>query len=243
MNLELAYAGMVALGIALVFAVRPAGQYATPEKRQYYRLQLITFAAALLGAKFAVLLGDALWPLQPMQDWPGLLLSGRSIIGALLFGFLAAEAAKPLLRYRMPPNDRFALVLPFSIATGRLGCWMSGCCLGVEMDGALAVTGADGVSRFPAPLAELAFHVATGVALIVLWRRGLLKGRLFALYLVLYGAFRLVSEYWRVTPKAWGGWSAYQWLALAAIVAGATALYLRRETRAVSRPLTATEPA
>lgn len=235
LDLQFAYAGMVLLGVALLLAFRPARHYSSHERAQYWRLQAITLVAALVGAKFAVLMGDALWPLKPFHDWMGLLVSGRSIVGALLFGFLAAEAAKPLLRYPLPPNDRFALLLPFSIATGRLGCWMAGCCLGVESHGPLAMVGVDGVSRIPAPLIELAFHLAAGVALVVLYRRGVLRGRLFALYLVAYGAFRLVSETWRVTEKAFGGWSAYQWMALAMVVAGAVALYARRD-RAMPPP-------
>jgi phosphatidylglycerol:prolipoprotein diacylglycerol transferase len=228
-NLQVAYAGMVLLGIALLLAFRPARHYASHERAQYWRLQAITLLAALVGAKVAVLFGDALWPMREFHDWPALLASGRSIVGALLFGFLAAEIAKPLLKYPLPPNDRFAILLPFSIATGRLGCWMAGCCLGVESHGPLAMVGVDGVPRIPAPLIELAFHLAAGVALIVLYKRGLLRGRLFALYLVAYGGFRLVSEYWRVTEKAFAGWSAYQWMALAMVVAGAVALYLRRD--------------
>ena len=54
-----------------------------------------------------------------MRDWHEILLSGRSVTGALILGFLAAEAAKPLLGYSMPPNDRFATLLPFSFAIGR----------------------------------------------------------------------------------------------------------------------------
>ncbi len=229
LELQLAYSLMVLLGLALVLLVRPAGHYSSPERRQYYRLQAVTVIAAVLGAKFAVLMGDGLWPLQPFDDWSELLVSGRSIVGALLFGFLAAEAAKPWLGYTLPPNDRFAVVLPFSIATGRLGCWMAGCCLGVEMHGPWALVAADGVERFPAAPAEMAFHLLAGTGLLMLWRRRLLAGRLFAIYLVAYGSYRFGSEFWRVTAKAFAGLSAYQWLCLAMICAGSTALYLRRE--------------
>ena len=227
-DLQLAYSGMVVLGLVLMMVFRPAGHYGSDERRQYWRLQGITLIAALLGAKFAVLVGDARWPLVPFHDWAGLLWSGRSIVGALLFGFIAAEVAKPLLHYRLAPNDRFAVLLPFSIGTGRLGCWLAGCCVGVESHGPLAMVGVDGVSRVPAPLIEMAFHFAAGLALVVLYRRQSLRGRLFAAYLVAYGAFRIASEYWRVTPKDFGGWSAYQWFALAMLVAGAIALYARR---------------
>ena len=227
-GIQVAYAGMVLLGIALLLAFRPARHYASADRAQYWRLQAITFAAAILGAKFAVLMGDGLWPLQPFDDWAALALSGRSIVGALLFGFLAAEAAKPLLGYTLPPNDRFAILLPFSIATGRVGCWLAGCCLGVESHGPFAIVGRDGIARIPAAPIEFLFHVVAGSALIVLFRRQVLTGRLFAAYLVAYGLFRFASEFWRVTPKAFAGLSAYQWMALAMVAAGAVAIYLRR---------------
>jgi phosphatidylglycerol:prolipoprotein diacylglycerol transferase len=239
LNLQVAYALMVLLGLALVLLLRPARHYSSPERRQYWRLQGITLLAALLGAKFAVLLGDALWPLREFHDWGSLLLSGRSIVGALLFGFLAAEAAKPLLKYPLPPNDRFAVILPFSIATGRIGCLMAGCCLGIESDGPLAMRAADDVLRVPAPLLEIVFHVLAGVVLLQLLRRGALRGRLFALYLVGYGGFRFGSEFWRVTEKAFAGLSAYQWMALAMIVAGAVALWLRRDRIGATTPVMA----
>ena len=229
LDLQLAYVSMALLGIGLVLLVRPASAYSSRERQQYYRLQAITLLGAVFGAKLAVVMGDALWPLQPFHGWSELLLSGRSIVGALLFGFIAAEVAKPLMGYRMPPNDRFAVVLPFSIATGRMGCWISGCCLGVEMHGPLAMTAADGVSRFPAALVELAFHLAAGATLMVLWRRKKWVGRLFATYLMAYGAFRFGTEYWRVTPKAFGGLSAYQWMCLAMIAAGAASFHFRRD--------------
>jgi phosphatidylglycerol---prolipoprotein diacylglyceryl transferase len=230
--IQVAYAGMVLLGIVLLLAFRPARHYASAERAQYWRLQAITLVAALVGAKFAVLMGDARWPLVPFDDWAGLLLSGRSIVGALLFGFLAAEAAKPLLKYPLPPNDRFAILLPFSIATGRIGCWLAGCCLGVESHGPFAVVGRDGIARIPAAPIEFAFHVLAGIVLILLWRRRVLAGRLFAAYLVAYGLFRFGSEFWRATPKAFAGWSAYQWMAIAMVIAGSVALYARRDLTA-----------
>jgi phosphatidylglycerol:prolipoprotein diacylglycerol transferase len=233
--LDLAYAGMVLLGAALLLAFQPAKVYEPVQRRQYWRLQLITLFGALIGAKFAALVGDTLWPMRPFTGWTNMLLSGRSIVGALLFGFVTAEVAKPLLGDRQPPNDRFAVLLPFSLATGRLGCWMAGCCLGVEMHGPLGVVGKDGVERFPAALVEMGFHLLAGVTLIWLLRRGRWPGRLFALYLIAYGIFRFATEFLRVTPKAWEGWSAYQWFALMLVAAGLVSLYLRRElpTRAL----------
>lgn len=222
------YALMVLLGLLVVLAFPlTRGLSAQSDRRSYWQLQVITLLAALVGAKFAVLLGDGLWPLQPYDDWYGLLISGRSVVGALLFGFVAAEAAKPLLGYRLPPNDRFAMILPFSLGIGRLGCLLTGCCLGVAWDGPWALADSHGVARHPSVIYEMLFDFAMGGCLIWLHRRELLRGRLFALYLVAYGVFRFVSEFWRETIKAFAGLSAYQWLSIALVIAGAVALVQR----------------
>jgi len=227
-DLHLVYALMVVLGFALTLTVPMTRHFQGPrDRRRYYAMQAITAVCALLGAKLAVLFGDALWPMEEFHDWGALLGGGRSLAGALLFGFLGAEAAKPLLRYDIPPNDRFAIVLPFSIGIGRIGCLIVGCCRGVPFDGAWAITYGDGIPRHPVPVYEMIFHWATGFVLIALWRRQVLFGRLFALYLASYGVFRFLTEFIRETPKAYGDWSAYQIMSLMMIAAGGIAIIAR----------------
>ncbi|NIR95004.1 MAG: prolipoprotein diacylglyceryl transferase, partial [Gammaproteobacteria bacterium] len=68
-----------------------------------------------------------------------------------------------------------------------------------------------------------------GLLLLHLYRRKLLTGRLFALYLVLYGLFRFMTEYIRITEKAFWGYSAYQLFAIAIVVTGVVTLYLRKQ--------------
>jgi phosphatidylglycerol:prolipoprotein diacylglycerol transferase len=196
-------------------------------RRQYYLLQGITLLGAVLGAKLSVLFGDYGWPLAAVNDWWAVAWSGRSITGALIFGFFFAELAKPLIGYTMPPNDRFATVLPFTVAIGRVGCLTAGCCAGLPSDGWCALRGVDGVPRYPAQLFEIIFQLAIGVMFIVMVRRGILFGRLFSLYLIAYGGFRFLTEYLRETPKLFGGLSGYQMLSLAMIVLGAAFLLKR----------------
>ncbi len=63
---------------------------ADPVQRRSYRiLQLATLIGALVGAKIAAVVGDSRWPLEPLPlELGSLFVSGRSITGALLFGFL-----------------------------------------------------------------------------------------------------------------------------------------------------------
>lgn len=225
------------VGLVLALAYPVARRLPPAERRRYYLLQAITLAGAIVGAKIAALMGDRMWPVVPLDGPRDLLTTGRSILGGLLGGFFTAEAAKPLLGYTLPPNDRFAAVLPFSLAIGRVGCFLTGCCLGVAHDGWLSVTYADGVSRHPAQLYEAAFQVAAGAALLSFARRGVLRGRLFALYLVAYGAFRFGVEFVRETPRVLAGHSVYQALCVVMIVTGAVTLVLR------SKGVPAHEPA
>jgi len=222
------YLLFVGLGVAIALAF-PVTRHIREkrQRRQYYLLQGITLFGAVLGAKVSVLIGDHGWPWVAVDNWSAVLWSGRSITGALIFGFLFAEIAKPMMGYSMPPNDRFATLLPFTIALGRVGCVMAGCCLGLPCDGWCAVRAADGVPRYPATLFEMIFQLAVGALFVVLVKRGLLYGRLFSLYLVLYGAFRFLTEFIRDTPKFFGGYSGYQALSLVMIALGA-AFFLKR---------------
>jgi phosphatidylglycerol:prolipoprotein diacylglycerol transferase len=162
-----------------------------------------------------------------MNDWGSVLSSGRSITGALIFGFLFAEIAKPIVHYRMPPNDRFAALLPFTIGIGRIGCLTAGCCRGLPYDGWCAMRGVDGLPRYPAQLIEIIFQVAIGIFFIIAVKRRWLFGRLFSFYLVAYGIFRFLTEFIRETPKWYGGLSGYQLLSLVMIVLGG-AFFLKR---------------
>ncbi|MCB9593001.1 MAG: prolipoprotein diacylglyceryl transferase [Sandaracinaceae bacterium] len=236
-----AYGVPVLLGLALAFLFPSSKAFVRPEDKRAYRvIQVFTLVGAIVGAKLAVLFGDLGWPMTPLESARQIVFSGRSITGGLIGGFLTAEALKPLLRYPLPPNDRFATVLPFSVAIGRVGCVLAGCCRGTPFDGAWAVVDADGVARHPAPVYEMLFSLAVGVVFVVLLRKGLLRGRLFAVYLMTYGAFRFLVEIVRDTPDVAWGLSGYQLLALSMLPLGLFGLLRRLPPLPEAEPLPTT---
>jgi phosphatidylglycerol:prolipoprotein diacylglycerol transferase len=196
-------------------------------RKQYYLMQAITLVGAVFGAKISVLVGDYHWPWVTVENWKSVFVSGRSITGALIFGFLFAELAKPLVGYVMPPNDRFAALLPFTIGLGRFGCLTAGCCRGLPYDGWCALRGVDGVLRYPTQLFEIVFQFAIGISFIVMVKRKVLFGRLFSLYLIVYGVFRFLTEFIRDTPKSFDGFSGYQLISVVMIILGG-AFFLKR---------------
>ncbi len=223
-----AYLLFVGSGVLMALAF-PVVRHIHEERlrRQYYLLQGITLLGAVIGAKLSVLLGDYHWPWATVKDWQNVLWSGRSITGALIFGFLFAEIAKPIVGYTMPPNDRFAALLPFTIAIGRIGCLTAGCCRGLPYDGWCAIHGVDGIPRYPAQVFEIILQLAIGILFVVMVKRRLLFGRLFSFYLIAYGVFRFLTEFIRETPKVFGGLSGYQLLSLVMIALGG-AFFLKR---------------
>jgi phosphatidylglycerol:prolipoprotein diacylglycerol transferase len=211
----------VLAGLALA-ALFPSGAVFTDpaQRRKYQRIQLATLIGALVGAKLAAVVGDLRWPIEP-ADAGAIFRVGRSITGGLLFGYLTAEALRRTFGWNEPPNDRFATVLPFSIAIGRVGCLVVGCCPGLPTDSWAALPDEHGVMRHPTALYDLLFHLALGVFFVFLLRRGnVLRGRFFALHLLLYGTFRFAIEPLRDTREYVFGLSAYQLFALALVACG-----------------------
>jgi phosphatidylglycerol:prolipoprotein diacylglycerol transferase len=235
-----AYTLIVVASFALLFVYPASSTIDDPVmRRRYHMVQLMTLLGAAVGAKVALLMGDKGWPMTPLASWWVVVDSGRSITGGLLGGFAAGEVAKPLFRYTLPPNDHFAAKLPFSIGLGRVGCLLGGCCRGLPHDGWLSIRYLDNVPRWPAPLFELAFQLGVGVFFVFLVRRRLLRGRVFCLYLVLYGVFRFATEFLRETPKPIGSMSVYQLLSIVMIALGAVLLVGRTRTL---RPLLEASP-
>lgn len=191
----------------------------------------LVYAAALggafLGAKLAYLAAEGWFVPAGDQRWLHL-LTGKSVTGALLGGFLGVELAKRLVGYRRVTGDKFALIAPVGIIIGRIGCLTHGCCQGIACDlGPLSTRGPDGTAHWPAVPVEILFNVLAFAAAWLLRRAGRFPGQLFHLYLIAYGLFRFAHEFLRATPKPILGLSGYQVIALLLVATGAVAYRIR----------------
>ena len=210
--------------------------------RQDKRLVFIYGAAlvgAFFGAKIVYLLAEGWLHLGAPDVWLQL-AAGKSILGALLGGYVFVELAKRHVGYERTTGDDFALIAPVSIGLGRVGCLLHGCCLGVVCRPEwYALKDSEGVPRWPAVPVELAFNVLAFVFFLFLRRRKFLTGQHFHLYLIGYGLFRFAHEFVRATPRLLGPLSGYQFAALAVAVFGGIC-FVRR--RASARPVIANAP-
>lgn len=195
------------------------------------RLLLIYFAAlisAFLGAKIVYLAAEGWMFWDDPQRWI-IWATGKTILGALLGGYIGVEVAKKFLGYTQATGDWFALIAPFGIALGRVGCLIHGCCLGRRCEPTWwTIRDVHGISRWPAVPVEIGFNVTAILVFIGLRRWRLFPGQRFHLYLIGYGLFRFFHEFLRATPRLTGEYSGYQIAALAVAALGIVGFVRRR---------------
>jgi phosphatidylglycerol:prolipoprotein diacylglycerol transferase len=186
------------------------------------------FMGAVVGAKLGYFLAELPFRIHEPNLWQNILL-GRTILGGLLGGYAGVEWAKKLSGYSATTGDRFAIAVPLGLAIGRIGCFLHGCCPGRKCGPAwFSVVDAAGVTRYPTQLTEAAFHLFAFGVMGTMYAFGHRNGQLFHLYLIAYGCFRIVHEYFRDTPRIGDSISTYQILAAVVVGFGAIRYYQRR---------------
>jgi len=210
--------------------------------RRDERLLIIYFAAlasAFLGAKLVYLAAEGWMYWDDPNRWL-IWATGKTILGALLGGYIGVEVAKKLVGYTQATGDWFALIAPVGIALGRIGCLLHGCCLGKRCPVAWwTIRDARGIPRWPAVPLEIAFNIAAILVFLGLRRRRLLPGQHFHLYLIGYGVFRFFHEFMRATPRVAGELSGYQFVALLVAGLGVVGFLRRRHAQCVSQDVSA----
>jgi len=158
-------------------------------------------------------------------------LGGRTIIGGIICGWIAVEAAKWALGLKGSWGDPFALALAAGEVFGRLGCHFNQCCYGVpsSLPHYLPFSVYSHEAwRYPTQLYSSLAALCIFGALLLLARERRYPGDLFRYYLVFYGASRFAIEFLRQRDTLYYGLSLAQWVCLELALAGlASLLYLR----------------
>jgi phosphatidylglycerol:prolipoprotein diacylglycerol transferase len=167
----------------------------------------------MLGAKLVFLLIDphASWLMSDFLD------SGKTILGGMLGGYFGVELTKWTLGLKVKTGDSFVVPVAASVAVGRLGCFVAGCCYGTPTSLPWGVDFGDGVPRHPTQLYEAAFHACMAFALYRLREQGRYPRQLMKLYILSYLVYRFLTEFIRPEPRLLDGLTGYQLIALAMI--------------------------
>ena len=174
------------------------------------------FIGAMLGAKLPFVLSD--W--QELVSGRAWFADGKTILTGMAGGYLGVVVAKWSLGIRTRTGDSFAVPVAASVAVGRLGCFVAGCCYGrpTALPWGVVFAQHGSLPRHPTQLYEAAFHALAAVALYRLQRAGIFRGNLIKLYIIAYAAYRFLTEFLREEQPLWLDLTGYQWSALAMIV-------------------------
>ena len=121
------------------------------------------------------------------------------LIGGMLFGYIYLKKKK------LPVGECIDIVtpvIPLFHFFGRIGCFLVGCCYGIESklgftyDHSL-VESANHVNRFPIQLVEASYNLLLFFLLYYLYRKNKMRHKLLGLYLLLYPIGRFIFEFFR----------------------------------------------
>ena len=236
------YGLMIALGVVSANGI--ASLVLKKYKMNFYvfiLLEAYAFLGAFLGAKLLYL-----WTARSEIEWDRLiqplyfnqLMQGGfvfygGLIGGLLFILLGGRL------HRIDTGNhvrKFVFLLPWMHAFGRAGCFLAGCCYGVEYHGPLSVVfpegslAPSGVPLFPVQLAE-AFCLMFLVAALVIAQGKFHMRRTVELYLISYSLLRFALEFFRADGERgiYWGLSTSQWISMLILLG--TLLYLAYERK------------
>lgn len=153
------------------------------------------------------------------------------LIGACIGAFIYMKVAKLDVRSYA---DTLAPCIPLFHAFGRIGCFLAGCCYGIESNFGVTyhhslIVNANGVSRLPIQLFESVENVLICLVLLAVLCKcsSLKKGTLIWIYGLIYPVVRFINEFFRgdITERGYfGPLSTSQWISIFLFVISAVAL-------------------
>ena len=156
----------------------------------------------IVGAKLLAILQhlDLLWTGE--VSWLGLLIGGKTIVGALLGATFGVEVTKKIIGVPTSTGDAFAYPLIIGTAIGRIGCFLTGLSdktYGIPTSLPWAVDFGDRTPRHPTQLYEVVFLL--GLLVFLQYRvtgakgKNLLLGDSFRFYSIGYLSFRWAIDF------------------------------------------------
>ena len=119
--------------------------------------------------------------------------------------------------------DVFTPCIIFTVMCARISCIVSGCCIG------LPIPGMNGV-RFPTREAEILFYIIVLICLCPRVLKGKYRGQAYPIYMISYGAFRFVVEFFRSADTSSVFHSAHIWALIALIIGISIYAEIKSET-------------
>ena len=131
------------------------------------------------------------------------IFGGNVFYGGLIGGLIASFTTIKIKKMDIKKTTDFLVpVIPLFHFFGRIGCFLSGCCYGIENKIGFTykysiIESANNINRFPIQLVESFYNLIMFIILTVFYKKNKLKGKLVYLYLFIYSIGRFIFEFFR----------------------------------------------
>lgn len=235
-------AALVGIAFAAIYVWRTVKDRKNIDQIQIVSIPAMAFIGAFIGAHimYGITHLDKLWWcithintvfesfdsfLFYANDIFGGMVFYGGLIGGMIIAVLYCKKQKLDIRYYA---DLFAPAIPLFHAFGRVGCFLGGCCYGIECQWGV-VYPHETVTRLPIQLFESVGDIVIFFILVILSHKKIKKGTLFLLYLIMYGILRIITEFFRgdvIRGFVWGI-STSQWISMILIIVSCIIFFVR----------------
>ncbi len=194
------------------------------EKVRGYRPFVIVLSALLFGAigsKVLVIIENIKPLVEDFSQIRVFLFTGKSIIGGLIGGYIGVIIGKKIVGVKEKRfGNQIAPAVALGMAIGRIGCFLTGCCFGIETSLPIGINFGDGANRIPTQLIEMTFCLILFGYLFYKQKskKELQPGILFYDLILYYFVFRFLIEFIRETEKNILFLSIYQIISILGII-------------------------
>ena len=169
-----------------------------------YYLVAFVLIFGFIGSKILVIIENIKVLIGDLSNFKYLIFTGKSIVGGLIGGYLGIILAKKVFHMeKVKTGNDIAPAIALSMAIGRIGCFLTGCCYGIATKLPIGVNFGDGIKRIPTQLIELVFCLILFAYLFYKQKKkkDLIPGILFKELVLYYLSFRFLIEFIRATEK------------------------------------------
>jgi len=211
---------MVALAfiVATILSAKEAKRKKIDHEK-IYSLVAYIIIGAIIGSRIGYLLFNPTSILDIFKFWEGGLSFHGGFIGGTLFGFFYVKKNK--LNF-WEIADVVSPSIPLAQAIGRIGCFLRGCCYGIETALPWGINYL-GETRHPT---QIYSSIALFLIFIFLSKQKYKKsfnGALFLTYIIIYSVFRFFIEFIRAEPRVLFGLTGAQ---IASIILFVIAIFI-----------------
>ena len=200
-------------------------------EKSYY-IVISALIGGLIGSKILVLFENFGVLVKNPSYFKDFLFTGKSIVGGLLGGYVGVRVIKKIKNIQnFRCGNDIAPAVALGMAIGRIGCFLTGCCYGIQTKLPIGVNFGDGTYRIPTQLIEMIFCLILFGYLLYKQKKdkNLIPGILFKQLVLSYFVFRFLIEFIRATNKDILFLSIYQTICLIGAVFMAIQIKRSRE--------------